>query len=229
MNPQAYHSYYQRHLITLWEKLSATVLKDTKRMSFHQWFGLLIGIGGLFIYAVFVYWQTQILSRQTKIMQESEWIPEGILDAENEVIYFTGKRPWYPRFRISLGGRNSDWLDNFFWPGHIFEEKEDMELAKNNRGEPVKVDWYTKIPQGVGDFLNQFDSGDYEAKLEFQFQTWTGEEYLMEFDLHLRVFSDAYKESIGREYQILEYPDMNLTPPWEKNENYFSKIAGKML
>lgn len=176
-------------------------------MGSHSWvinnLSLIVAMGGLVIYALFVWWQTQVQKRQTKIMQESKWFPEGLFDANHQIIYFRGKRPWFPQFQASMNGRKSGWIDHYFWPGHKLEDVLNAKLHTDSEGDPVKIDWFTTIPEDIRGFFESFESGEHKAELEFQFKSWTGEVYLLEYELDLSVYGEEDDERRKARYPPL--------------------------
>lgn len=126
-------------------------------------------------------------------MQESEWIPEAFFNAKTEFITFRGKRPWFPEFRAIVDERATRWIETNFNP--LDEENQNM-----------GVEWITRIPEEIGEFLTEFEEDEHQGELHFKFESFTGEEYIIKYNIHFSV-EDS-------EYEITHYSSMERELPW---------------
>lgn len=170
--------------------------------------GIALGIGSLLVYAVFVFRQTRTMRRQNLVMQESEWIPEIFFDAAEDLIGTRGRRPWFPEFKAEVGGEENEdgWVDATFYP-----VAPDMSLHE--------VEWKTELPPHIRSFLRQLPEGDCRGKLHFKFETFTGEEYRLIYDIRLHITE--------HEYEIVEYPDMDRRLPWDQPD-WWDRIRNRI-
>lgn len=104
-----------------------------------------LAIGSLFVYSIFVFFQTRAMRKQNLVMQESEWVPETYLEASSRHALFRGKRPWFPTFRLKVGGHRSEWLESSVRPTPNYPE--------------IGVEWETNFPNEFLDFFEQIEPG----------------------------------------------------------------------
>lgn len=155
---------------------------------------ILLSVGVITIYAVFVWWQTRIMRRQAIVTQEAQWIPEAFFSPENGQITFRGKRPWFPEFKAAVDGTETPWHESLFRP------IEDADTI-------IDIEWYTEIPDEIDQFLAALPEGDHSGELHFKFESFTGEEYTIIYHVEL-----AVSES---DFDISRYSSMDRILPWD--------------
>jgi hypothetical protein len=101
--------------------------------------------------------------RQSMILQESNWIPEGVFKPRGLQFRFTENSPHNPRVKLTLDHDETDWIDRLVGPGG---------------GERI-------IGIGGGIFEEQIpmDDGPYEGILQLRFESTTGASYEYEYEV----------------------------------------------
>lgn len=149
---------------------------------------VVVAIGGLLVYAIFVYWQTRVLQKQLLVSQESEWMPEVIHDLPNQ-IRFEGRRPWFPKFKAQVEDVSIDWVNS--------------EVGRDSR--PVR-DWVVQVPGKINTMIQSLDDGTHRGDVIIQFESLTGEQYEFRHSVEISIKDSGY---------VMEVTDIQRSLPWE--------------
>lgn len=156
-----------------------------------------LAFGVSLLAVTFVWIQVRTMQRQTLITQESEWIPEVFYNANTGQIVTYGRRLWFPEFKTEIEGVENEegWVESSFFP-------------PENDGNGIDELWVTIVPEKMEEFWRNYEEGSYLGKLYFKFETFTGAEYQIIYDIDIEITEDGYS--------ISHYPDMERVLPWDR-------------
>lgn len=130
--------------------------------------------------------------RQTVILQESEWMPDGVFNPNENRFRFTRNRPFSPKGTLEIENEVIDWTE--------------LSVSKSRPGDP-NTDWIISLDDLLeGWTITQ--SGSFEGELELHFDSITGESYEYAYDVEI--------ELRGTDVTVVDAANVSRNLPWDE-------------
>lgn len=142
---------------------------------------------------------------QTKILQESEWLPHFYPTYEKQFLACSGNKPWFPVFKAKVQDvEPTEWHDVNSYPFQPEETPVPKDVRDMHRF--FNFDWFIPFPAKIQNYFREYANHETEAYLYFKFESMAGEWYFFIYQFTLA--------SEGNDYRIIATPEVERLLPW---------------